>query len=106
MNIKIGMIGDKGSTLAFKSTGMDVFVPGEKSAEKLLSEISSEYGIIYITEDIYRDNLEAIYSYSDRALPAIIAIPGREGSLGIAMDNIHRNVEKAVGADIFENENK
>ncbi len=106
MNIKIGMIGDKGSTLPFKSTGMDVFVPSDKSVANILKEISGEYGIIYITEDLYRDNVDVIDLYSDKALPAIIAIPGREGTLGIAMDNIHKNVEKAVGADIFENENK
>ncbi len=106
MNIKIGMIGDHGSVLPFKATGMDVFVPEEKTVQKILSEISQEYGIIYITENLYKDNIEVIESYSEKTLPAIIAIPGREGTLGIAMENIHKNVEKAVGADIFENENK
>ena len=33
--------------------------------------------------------------------PAIILIPGREGSLGIGRDNIQRAIERAVGADIL-----
>jgi len=38
--------------------------------------------------------------YKDMAIPAIILIPGREGSLGIGMKNVHSSVERAVGADI------
>ena len=33
--------------------------------------------------------------------PAIILIPGREGSLGIGKDNLQKAIERAVGADIL-----
>ena len=33
--------------------------------------------------------------------PAIILIPGREGSLGIGMNNIQQSIQRAVGADIL-----
>ena len=40
-------------------------------------------------------------AYKDELRPAIILIPGREGSLGIGRDNIQRAIERAVGADIL-----
>ena len=42
-----------------------------------------------------------IDKYKDMAIPAIILIPGRDGSLGIGMKNVSRSVERAVGADIL-----
>ena len=33
--------------------------------------------------------------------PAVILIPGREGSLGIGTAGVHAAAEKAVGADIL-----
>ena len=39
--------------------------------------------------------------YKDALTPAIILIPGREGSLGIGKNNIQRAIERAVGADIL-----
>ena len=56
-----------------------------------------------MTEDIFAVNLDVAEKYKDDMLPAIIPVPGRNGSLGIGMDNIHKNVERAVGADIFNN---
>jgi V/A-type H+-transporting ATPase subunit F len=42
-----------------------------------------------------------IARYKDQLTPAIILIPGKEGSLGIGMANVKRAVERAVGADIL-----
>ena len=39
--------------------------------------------------------------YKDELRPAIILIPGREGSLGIGMGNIQKAIQRAVGADIL-----
>ena len=39
--------------------------------------------------------------YKDELTPAIILIPGKEGSLGIGAANIKKAVERAVGADIL-----
>ena len=100
---KIGVIGDKNSILAFKALGLDVF-PCEKDSEaqKILHRIAKEnYAIIYITESIYIQIREEVDRYKEARLPAIIPIPGREGSLGIGMQNVKKSVERAVGADIL-----
>lgn len=105
MQTKIAVIGDRGSVLGFKAIGFDVFeAEGETSIAQLVSELAKkEYGIIFVTEELMAVNLDVAEQYKDDMLPAIIPIPGKNGSLGIGMENIHKNVERAVGADIFNN---
>lgn len=47
---------------------------------------------------------EIIDAYKEQPIPAIIPIPGKDGSLGIGIRNVKKNVERAVGADILFNE--
>ena len=105
MQTKIAVIGDRGSVQGFKAVGFDVF-EAEKDASiaELVNDLAkSEYGIIFVTEELIAVNMDVVEKYKDDMLPAIIPIPGRNGSLGIGMVNIHKNVERAVGADIFNN---
>ena len=105
MQTKIAVIGDRGSVQGFKAVGFDVF-EAEKDASiaELVNDLAkSEYGIIFVTEELIAVNMDVVEKYKDDMLPAIITIPGRNGSLGIGMANIHKNVERAVGADIFNN---
>lgn len=105
MQTKIAVIGDRGSVQGFKAVGFDVF-EAEKDASiaELVNDLAkSEYGIIFVTEELIAVNMDVVEKYKDDMLPAIISIPGRNGSLGIGMANIHKNVERAVGADIFNN---
>ena len=44
---------------------------------------------------------DEIERYKDRLAPAIILIPGREGSLGIGKAAIKSSVERAVGVNII-----
>ena len=57
--------------------------------------------VIYLTEQLARDMGDVLARYKDELRPAIILIPGREGSLGIGRDSIQRAIERAVGADIL-----
>lgn len=105
MQTKIAVIGDRGSVQGFKAVGFDVF-EAEKDASiaELVNDLAkSGYGIIFVTEELIAVNMDVVEKYKDDMLPAIIPIPGRNGSLGIGMANIHKNVERAVGADIFNN---
>ena len=42
-----------------------------------------------------------IDKFKDSPMPAIILIPGREGSLGIGKEALQSAVERAVGIDIL-----
>ncbi|MGE4282608.1 MAG: V-type ATP synthase subunit F [Clostridia bacterium] len=100
---KIGVIGDKDSILGFKALGLSVFpVTQPSEAEKVLHELARDkFAVIYITEQIAKDIVSSIEQYKDNRFPAIIPIPGNQGSLGIGMQGVKKSVERAVGADIL-----
>ena len=100
---KIGVIGDRESILGFKAVGLDVFPCDEvEEAKKVLHKIAREdYAIIYITEQLYQYMLNEVEEYTDLRLPAVIPIPGKDGSLGIGMTSVRKSVERDVGADIL-----
>ncbi|MBQ1689779.1 MAG: V-type ATP synthase subunit F [Firmicutes bacterium] len=100
---KIGVIGDRESILGFKAVGLDVFpIDDPEEAKKTLKRIAKEdFAIIYITEQIYQHMMDLVDEYTDSRLPAIIPIPGKDGTLGIGMTSVKKSVERAVGADIL-----
>lgn len=100
---KIGVIGEKDAVLGFKALGFSVFpVENKEQAEKTLSELAKDkYAVIYITEQTAADIMGEINQYRESRFPAVIPIPGIQGSEGIGMQGVKKCVEKAVGADIL-----
>jgi V/A-type H+-transporting ATPase subunit F len=100
---KIAALGDKDSVLGFKALGLDVFTADTvDQARTTLHHIAKEdYAVIYLTEQYAAQMETDINRYKDDLTPAIILIPGKEGSLGIGASNIKKAVERAVGADIL-----
>ena len=99
---KIAVLGDQDSVLGFKALGLDTyFVESAEEARHTLHRLAREtYAIIYITEQLAQQLTAEIARYKDAPLPAVILIPGKTGSLGIAGAALHDAVERAVGADI------
>lgn len=100
---KIAALGDRDSVIGFRTLGLDVFpVESVERAKATLHRLAREnYAIIYLTEGFAKDMTAEIDRYKDAVTPAVILIPGREGSLGIGMDAVKTAVERAVGADIL-----
>ena len=100
---KIGVIGDAQSVLGFKAFGLDVFAVGstEEAVRDLHRMAEEGYGIIYITERFCRDMSSEIEVYVSCRTPAIIPIPGVDGTYGVGIGNVKKSVERAVGADIL-----
>ena len=100
---KIAVIGDRDSVMGFKVLGLDVFpVTDPEEGRKTLHRLAREpYAIIYITEQLASRINEEISRYKDQLTPAIILIPGKEGSLGIGMSKVSESVERAIGANIL-----
>jgi V/A-type H+-transporting ATPase subunit F len=100
---KIAVLGDKDSVLGFKALGLDVFpVESVDQARSTLHRLAKEdYAVVYLTEQLARYMEDELNRYKDELTPAIILIPGKEGSLGIGMANVKKSVERAVGADIL-----
>lgn len=100
---KIAVLGDKDSVLGFKALGLDVFpVESMEEARRTLHALAKrDYAVIYLTEQAAAQMKADVDRYKDAVIPAIILIPGTEGSLGIGMANVKSAVERAVGADIL-----
>jgi V/A-type H+/Na+-transporting ATPase subunit F len=100
---KIGIIGDADSVLGFKVFGLDAFAcqTKEEAAKTLHHMVKDDYGIIYITEKYFTELEAEIAKYDSLRIPAIVTIPGIDGSYGVGQQNVKRAVEKAVGADIL-----
>jgi len=100
---KIAVMGDRDSVMGFKVLGLDVFpVTDPEEGRKTLHRLAKEpYAIIYITEQLASRIREEVSRYKDQLTPAIILIPGKEGSLGIGMAKVSESVERAIGANIL-----
>ena len=95
---KIGVIGGRDSVLGFRALGLDTC----EQAKAVLHRMAKEnYAIIYITEHLAAQIPAEIERRREDVSPAVILIPGREGSLGIGTAGVHAAAEKAVGADIL-----
>ena len=100
---KIAVMGDRDSVLGFKALGLEVcpVADGEAGRRALHRMAKEDYAIIYVTEQLAVQIPNEIEKYKDALTPAIILIPGKEGSLGIGMNSVTTAVERAVGADIL-----
>ena len=86
---RIAAVGDWESVMGFRAIGLDTYpVASVEEAKDKIRELAK--------------NMEELLDrYKDELRPAIILIPGREGSLGIGKENLQRAIERAVGADIL-----
>ena len=100
---RIGVIGDKDSILAFKTVGLEVFdAPSGETARSLLRQLTYEnFAIIFITEQYAVENEDLIEKSKAKEFPAIIPIPTSKGSTGFGLENVKKDVEKALGVDIL-----
>ncbi|KXO16212.1 V-type ATP synthase subunit F [Peptoniphilus sp. GNH] len=100
---KIAVVGDKDSVLAFKALGLDVKTAYNATDARIAvdSLAREKYGLIFLTEELAALIPDTIKRYDSMVIPAVILIPSNKGSLGIGMDRINKNVEKAVGANIL-----
>jgi len=100
---KIAVIGEKASVMGFRSVGFEVFECDDAGGiETIVARlVREEYGVVFLTEQALAKTSGLLEKYKDYRIPAIIPIPGRDGTLGIGMANVRRNVERAVGADIL-----
>lgn len=103
MRSNIAVVGEKESILGFKAVGFDVYETNDScQTEDVIRRLAAQgCGIIFITEQAMAPVLSLIDEYKDLSIPAIIPIPGRDGSLGMGLTSVKKSVERAVGADIL-----
>ncbi|MEG0875664.1 MAG: V-type ATP synthase subunit F [Oscillospiraceae bacterium] len=103
--LKIAVLGGRETVMGFKALGLEVFPVAND--EEALSEFKSitradnSYAIIYVEENLAKALSAEIDKFKDSPYPAIILIPGREGSLGLGQSALQSAVVRAVGSDIL-----
>lgn len=101
---KIGIIGKRDAVQGFMALGFSVHEAdstADAARELHAMARSQQYGVIFITENYAMELEEDMAKYRDLPVPAIVSIPGQEGSMGYGMNNLRHAVERAVGADIL-----
>ena len=100
---QIAVIGDWDSVMGFRALGLHTYpvTTAEEAREKINELAKTDCAVIYLTEQLAAKLPDILERYKDELRPAIILIPGRQGSLGIGKANIQRSIERAVGADIL-----
>ena len=102
---KIGVLGGRETVMGFKALGLNIFpVETEEEAKQILREITREeeqYAIIYVEENLANALQHEIDKCKDVPTPAIILIPGRDGSMGLGLSALQAAVERAVGTNIL-----
>ena len=100
----IAIIGDSESIKGFGAVGMELFICDDpSSASQLLKQVTDGdyYAIIYMTEEIFEASSREREKFAERAIPAIIPLPGVRGNTGIGQKRLSSFVEQAVGSDIL-----
>lgn len=102
---KIAVIGGRNTVMGFKALGLDCFPAADPAeAGKILRSLTKEdedYAIIYIEETLAEKLSAEIDRVKDKPSPAIILIPGPEGSIGLGQSALKSAVERAFGTDIL-----
>lgn len=103
--LKIAVIGGADTVMGFKALGLETFPVGNAQeglqALRSLTREHDDYAIIYLEENLAAQLSHEIDKYKDSPTPAIILIPGREGSLGLGQSALKAAVERAVGTNIL-----
>ena len=85
--LKIAVIGGRDTVMGFRALGLETY-PAAEAAEaghilRRLTRENDDYAIIYIEENLAAELAHEIDKFKDRPTPAVILIPGREGSMGL-----------------------
>ncbi|HCL56797.1 MAG TPA: hypothetical protein DHW82_07295 [Spirochaetia bacterium] len=101
------VVGQRDSILGFKTIGIKTLFWEEKtvSLKALKQNIDEGSKIIFVTENLFLDIKELMSFYFGKLYPVFIPIPDITGSQGLGYENIRQLVIRALGTDIFgENE--
>lgn len=100
---KICAIGENNNISIFKGIGVDtlVSIDIDEIDQYIFNMVKVGCKIIYISEKLYKEITEILDKYKHKPFPMIIPIPINEEIQGVGLEKIKKNVEKAIGFDIF-----
>ena len=91
--------------MGFRALGLDTYPVSDaveaKQVFSKLTEPDEKYAVIYLEENLSEPLSSEIARYTEKVTPAIILIPGRDGSQGLGLTALHEAVRRAIGSDIL-----
>ena len=103
---KIAVMGGRDTVMGFKALGLDTYpVSDDAEARSSFQKITApeeNYAVIYLEENLSKTLSQEISRFTGKAYPAIILIPGRDGSQGLSLNALHEAVIRAIGTDILK----
>lgn len=113
MEYRIAIIGPEAAVSGFRMLGADAYhaatsaelvervIALQKQSNNDTSE-QERYGVIMVIESLLRDVSKEEYAKMTKyTLPAVVALPGMEGSNGRSQERLKELTEKAIGTDIM-----
>lgn len=99
----IAIIGEKNIIIGFNLLGFKLFpaIDASEAKNALQKCVSSDYNIVFITDDIAKLIFEEIEKYQRMSTVSICILPNRIQDSELSMELLRKNVEKAVGTDIL-----
>ena len=99
--MKVGIIGEKKSVLAFQPLGIQAFGVTSKDDLAIVLEAikSDEFAVVFITEDIMQKYELEIEPLFRSALPAILVVPGIKGGGKKGRESLKKIMERALGSE-------
>lgn len=98
-------VGSYDSILPFKAIGLDVVVITEENRSNIGLIINkfanSGCAALFLEESLFAAYQEIVDEVSESQDMCVIPVPNQNGSMGVGLNSIRRNVERAVGMDIF-----
>ncbi len=98
-------VGSYESILPFKAIGLDVVVVTDENRDTVPQTLSkfarSGYAALFLEEALYAKFIDAVDENNEYSDISIIPVPNQAGSMDVGLQTIRRNVERAVGMDIF-----
>jgi vacuolar-type H+-ATPase subunit F/Vma7 len=108
-NYHIAIIGPNEIVSGFKALGIDTF--NADSSDSLLSTLrliksegsnKKQYAVVCVIESLLRDvDMNEYNKIVNGPLPAVVSLPGPDGSTGFALDRLRSLAERAVGSSII-----
>jgi len=102
---KIAVMGGIDTVMGFKALGLDTYpVSDPDEARRVFLKITApdeKYAVIYLEENLSQALSNEIARFTNKVTPAVILIPGREGSQGLSLNALHAAVLRAIGTDIL-----
>jgi len=100
---RAAVIGEREIIYGFACAGLEI-VPVDDPADagrQLRTLAENDCAVIFVTESIYPHLRKEAEAYRESTLPAVILIPGTEGSTGRGAQRVRESVIRAVGSDIL-----